>query len=127
MKEAIFPSITSPPTNGSQEDIPGTTWGNLASERMTPFRFLETIMGTGVWKEQSITGRPTAGLSSGQADPIQIGWGGLECIPFSGYYDGDGTTDMMLYHAPANQWFVYGIGNIARLSGFAGFSSRKSF
>ena len=28
-----------------------------------------------------------------------------ECIPIAADYDGDGTTDMMLYHIPSNQWF----------------------
>ena len=36
----------------------------------------------------------------GVADPIQDGWGGADCIPFAWDYDGDGITDLMLYHIP---------------------------
>ena len=52
--------------------------------------------------------------AGGSFTAYDFGWGGADCIPIAADYDGDGTTDMMLYHIPTNQWFVYGIGNLGQ-------------
>ena len=39
----------------------------------------------------------------------QYGWGGPDCYPLVWDYDGNGTTEISIYHIPTNQWFVKGV------------------
>ena len=38
----------------------------------------------------------------------QYGWGGADSYPLVWDYNGDGTTEVSIYHIPTNQWFVKG-------------------
>jgi hypothetical protein len=38
----------------------------------------------------------------------------LKVRPQSGFLDGDGKTDVSIYHIPTNQWFVKGVGNLGQ-------------
>ena len=57
----------------------------------------------------------------------QFGWGGVNCIPVPGDWNGDGKTEVAVYYAPDNEWVWRDGGGIAHFMGKYGWGGTDSF